>query len=218
MRPRVYFLFRIILMAALAVVTFALAMLVLSFVFFSIHESGEQFLLGFGYRGFLAFAALFPWGLLAVTIVLILLLDYVLRYFKFGYRVPMLRIFLIVLAGVVVAGIGINITPFHSSLLTTADSDRLPLIGSWYEQIHDSHQSQGVYRGVVSSIQGNTIVITHSDNDHDTDEGSWTILIPPGLDASMLHAGEHVYVAGTLVQGVVTAYGIAPFTPEGEMK
>lgn len=208
MRPRTYFVARFVLLGTLSFVALILAMFVLSFAFFSIHESGERILLGFGQQGFLAFIALFPWWSLLLTVLLILLLDHLLRYFKFGYRVSILEIFLIALVTVMVAGILINFTPLHSTLLNSADNDTLPVLGPLYEQIHDSHQAQGVYRGTISSLQGNEFVIAHNDNDKDSDDGTSTIMAPSGFDTSTLYVGEHVYVAGKLIQGVVNAYGI----------
>ena len=214
MRPRLYFVLRIALLAALAVIAFVLAIFVLSFAFFSIHESGEQFLLGFGQRGLLAFVALFPWWSFLLTALLILLIDHLLRYFKFGYRVSILEIFLVALVVVMVGGVAINFTPLHSSLLDSADHDQLPIIGEMYEQIHDPHQEQGVYRGSISSIQGNTFVITHNDNDKDSDDGTWNIVAPAGFDMNTLQVGEPVYVAGKLILGTVNAYGIHELTKE----
>ena len=215
MRPRIYFITRTVLLAVISVIALTLAMFVLSFAFFSIHESGEQFLLGFGQRGLLAFITLFPWLPFLLTLVLILLLDYLLRYFKFGYRVSVLEIFLIALAVVMIAGVGINYTPLHSILLDTADRNGLPFLAPLYEKIHDSHQEQGVFRGVISSIHSNEFFITHDDKDSDTDDGTSTIVVPAGFDTATLHVGERVYIAGTLVQGVVDAYGIQEFTTDG---
>lgn len=208
MRPRTYFVARFVLLSALSVASLTCAMFMLSFAFFSIHESGERILLGFGQQGLLAFVALFPWWPVLLTILLILLVDYLLRYFKFGYRVSMLEIFLIALVTVVVAGILINFTPLHSTLLTFADRDELPIIGPLYEQVHDSHQAQGVYRGTISSLQGNGFIITHNDYDKDSDDGTSTIMAPSGFDTGNLRVGEDVYVAGRLLRGVVYAYGI----------
>lgn len=212
MHPRIYFVARVVFLATFSVVVLALTLFILSFALFSIHESGEQFLFGFGQGGIVAFIALFPWLPFLLTAVLILLLEYLLRYFKFGYRVSLLGIFLIALAIVGAAGVGITFTPLHGALLDSADRGELPIIGSLYEEIHDSHQAQGVYRGVISSIQGNEFMVVHDDNDKDTDDGTSTIVAPAGFAVATLRVGEHVYVAGTLVQGVVHAYGIQEFT------
>lgn len=214
MHPKIYFIARTTFLIILSVVTFSLTLFVLSFAFFSIHESGEQFLLGFGQRGLEAFITLFPWGFFLLTVLLLLLLDHLLRYFKFGYRVSMLGIFLIALAIVVIGGIAINFTPLHSTLLDTADHNELPIIGSLYEGIHDSHQAQGVYRGIISSVQGNTFILTHDDQDKDTDDGTSTIMVPAGFDMTTLHTGERVYVAGKLIRAVVYSYGIQEFTTD----
>lgn len=214
MRPRIYFIARLVILGFISILAILLAVFVLSFAFFSIHESGEQFLLGFGQRGFQAFLALFPWWSLLLTVLLILLVDHLLRYFKFGYRVSILELFLIALVVVMIAGIAINFTPLHLSLLDSADHDNLPMIGRLYEQIHDSHQQQGVYRGTIASIQGNEFVITHNDNDKDSDDGTWTVVVPPGFSTSTLQIGKSMYIAGQLNGEKVEAYGIHELTPD----
>jgi hypothetical protein len=216
MRPKIYFTLRLILLGTASVLALLLAIFVLSFVFFSIHESGEQFLLGFGQHGFQAFIALFPWWSLLLTVLLILLMDYLLRYFKFGYRVSILEIFLIALVVVMIAGVSVDFTPLHSALLNSADHDDLPIIGHLYEQIHDPHEQQGVYRGTIISIQGDEFIITHNDNDKDSDDGTWTIVVPLGFSTSTLQIGESMYVAGKLTEGKVEAYGVHELTPDRE--
>ena len=212
MRPRIYFVARMAGLLTLSLVAFLLSVFVLSFAFFSIHESGEQFLLGFGGRGLLVFAALFPWWSLVVTLALLFLLEYVLRYFKFGYRISVLALFLGALVVIVIAGIVIALTPLHSVLLDSADQGALPILGPLYEEIHDSHQPQGVFRGVVSSLGENQFTLAHDDKDKDTDDGTSTVAVPAGFDVGALRVGEHVYVVGNVVQGVVQAYGIQEFS------
>ncbi len=119
---------------------------------------------------------------------------------------------MVALAVVMIAGIVINFTPLHATLLNGADRNELPIIGALYEEIHDSHQEQGVYRGIISSIQNNKFVITQNDNDKDTDDGTSTIIVPAGFDTATFYIGERVYIAGKLVHGVVNAYGIQEFT------
>lgn len=214
MRPKIFFIARIAVLTLLTIVALGLAIFTLSFAFFSIHESGERLLLGFGEHGLWAFIMLFPWWPLLISVALIFVLDFLLRYFKFGYRVSMLEIFLIAIAVVMVAGIAINYTPLHRSLLDGADRDNLPVLGPLYEDIHDSHQDQGVFRGVISSIKDTEFVIAHDDADKDTDDGASTVIVPDGFNTSSLYIGEHIYVAGKFVQGVVYAYGIQEFMSE----
>jgi hypothetical protein len=135
MRPKLFFIAKVAALAVVAALAFASAMLVLSFAFFSIHESGEQFLLGFGQRGFIVFIQLFPWIPFFIAVLLILLLDFLLRYFKFGYRISMLDLFLIALAAAMVVGFFITLTPLHTDLRDRAERGELPIIGEFYEHL-----------------------------------------------------------------------------------
>jgi len=211
-RPRLFFVLQVIVLIALAALTFALSLLVLSFIIFSIHESGEQLLLGFGQQGVLTFFALFPWLTLALVIVLLVTLEWLLRNFRAGYRIPVLQIFLVLLVIAAAGSLLINFTPLHTSLLDLADHDSLPLMGGMYEEVHDPHVQQGVFRGDVTAIATSTFTCAHNDRDHDTDDGSWVVQPPPQFDMHTLHLGERVYVAGSWGQdGLIYAYGVHPF-------
>jgi hypothetical protein len=84
-RPRLYFVLQSLAIGALAFVTLALSIFVLSFIVFSVHESGEQFLLGFGSRGLLTFIALFPWYSLALLIALMGILEWLPVWLSHAY-------------------------------------------------------------------------------------------------------------------------------------
>ena len=208
-RPRAYFMAQVIVVVAFLIVALGLLVFVLSFAIFSVHESGEQFLLGFGGRGILTFFALFPWVMAIIDVALFVLVEWLLRRFKFGYRIPVLRAVFGILVFAVLGGIIVSLTPFQATLLRMAKQNKLPFIGEWYESIYASHSDQGVFRGTVDSIQGNEFVISHDDNDRDADDGAWTVTAPAGFDMSTIVVGERVYVAGAPVrQGVLQAYGI----------
>ncbi len=129
MHSRTYFIVRMGGTALLAILTLLVSVLVVSFIFFSIHESGELFLLGFGSRGVLVFLSLFPWFSLIVDIGLLFLLEFLLQGFKFGYRTSLLSIFAGILLVSVVLGIIFDFLPVQSTLLERADSGQLPVFG-----------------------------------------------------------------------------------------
>ena len=214
MRSRTYFLSRIVLAAALSLLVLILSAYVLSFVAFSIHESGEQFLLGFGVQGIETFFALFPWVSIIIDIVLIGILEWLLQSFKFGYRISLLFLLVIVIVASALLASAIALTSLHMSLLGMADRNELPVVGEMYESIRDSHDNEGIFRGSVTSIQGNVIVITHNDSDHDADDGTRTIILPSGYSTSTLNIGDRVYVFGTATGTVIQALGVKPLSPD----
>ncbi len=208
MRSRIYFMLRAVLIGAAIAVVLAASLFALSFALFSVHASNMRFLLEFGEQGLLTFIMLFPWTLLFFFLFLLVALEFLVYRFTSAYRFSLLRVFLWVFIVGIAGSILLGLTPFHSFLLSEADKDQLPIFGSWYEQIHDSHTDQGIYRGDVTSFTKSTFVISHNDADIDTDEGTWTIVPPEGFDLRTLSVGEEVYVAGHLQGGIVYAYGI----------
>lgn len=211
MKPRSFFVWKMVAITAVSIFILFVAVLILSFIFFSIRESGEHLLLGFGRHGFFTFITIFPWLLLIVSVGLLFLLDYILRYFKFGYRLPLLEIFIIVLLVSGIAGFTLNLTPLHPSLLQSADRNELPLFGPMYRSIHTPHKELGIYRGVVVSTTSNTISISHDNRDMDTDDGDWVINVPAGFDMSQIYLGERIFAACRLQNGIIQAYGIRYF-------
>lgn len=185
-------------LAALAAGVLALSALIVSFGLFALHESGEQFLLGFGASGVATFFALFPWALLALDLALILALDWLLRRFKFGWRLSVLNFFIILLAVSAALGFLISLTPLHFALRDRADRGELPLFGGFYENIRAPHEDRGVYRGVITGLSGTTFTMQSTDRDNDEGgQGTYTVQVPPGVTlATIPQAGERVFVFG----------------------
>lgn len=208
MRSRAYFVVRVALAAAVALLVLVLSAYILSFVVFSIHESGEQFLLGFGARGILVFLALFPWLTLAVDIALIFFLEWLLQSFKFGYRSSLLALFGVAATFSVVVAALIGLTPAHGYLLKMADRGDLPIVGRLYRSIRDSHEDRGVFRGTITGIQGDRITIAHDDHDHDADDGTRIVILPEDYSTTTFGVGERVYVFGTPGSTTIQAYGV----------
>ncbi len=203
---RRFFMIRFAATVAVAVLAFLFSTLVMSFIFFSIHESGEQFLLGFGGAGVLTFLELFPWVAFVVDIALLVLLEWLLQGFKLGYRVSLIVIFIGIFGGSAVLGFLIDLTPLHSTLLGLANKGELPIVGGVYESLRDNHAAQGVFRGMVVAVSEHSIIIAHEDNDRDGDDGVWNVQVP--LGSGPFHVGERVYVFGLLASSTIEAQGI----------
>ena len=97
MKPKFHHLLKIISLVVVACFTLLISSFLVSFIVFSIVESGKLFLLGFGARGFLIFFFLFPWSLLVIEIAFIILLEWLIKKFKFGYRSSLTTLILVIL-------------------------------------------------------------------------------------------------------------------------
>jgi hypothetical protein len=198
--PRVYFMLHIAATVFVSILLLIVSAFVFSFMLFSFHESGEQFLIGFGIDGILAFLMLFPWMLFAIDVILLLLLEWLLQGFKFGYRIPLLNLGLGVFLVSFVVGALINLTPLHVFLLQRADNKQLPIVGNAYEHIFDRHENQGVCRGIVTNINlgstPNTFTIHHNDRDQDVDDGAFTVSPAAGVTLPPVQIGDRVLIFG----------------------
>ncbi len=194
--PHAYFMARILATAVVGVLLMLVSALIFSFVLFSIHESGEHALLGFGPQGITAFLILFPWPFVFFDVALLFLLEWLLQGFKFGYRIPLLNIFIGILGISILFGFIINATPLHTYLLKRADNNQLPILGGAYEHIFDRHDDQGVGRGIVVSTTTDGFIIQHTDHDHDTDDGSLIVSPAPGAQLPIVKLGDRVLIFG----------------------
>lgn len=215
MRPKYYFIIKVIALAFTTFVTFILSAVIVSYVIFSIKASGQTNLLAFGPRGLYHFLLALPWVILVVDLILIAFLDWLLKSFRFGYNSSVMFIFVVTMVSITVLATLINYTSFHRSLLFRAENKHLPVAGGFYVGLRMSHGNQGMFRGeVVSIISTSTFYIKHHDFDSDTDDGLIEVFTPQGSDVFtlLLRNGDEVFVAGDRIPSGIRAYGIRKLT------
>lgn len=126
MRPRAYFVLRAAAALVVALVVLVISIFICNFIFFTIRLNGHESLLARP-GGILLFLQFFPWTLLALDALMVLVLEQMLRYFKFAYRRPVLYLVLGLIAAVAAAGFALDRgTPFNDRALDWADHGRLP--------------------------------------------------------------------------------------------
>jgi len=208
MQPRHFFVFRWISFLLVALFVLVLSVLTISFAAYSIHESGEVFLLGFGARGWYTFFSLFPWLLVLFTFAGIIILEMLARGFTTAYRVPVLYLF----AGFVVLcallGWSVAQTPFHDVLSEYAEKNNHPFLNGWYERLSLPNEEYGEFRGTVVSIEKEYFMVSHNDGDSDEDDGLRKVVPLKGTRVIDIKVGDELYIAGELEDGVIYSYGI----------
>lgn len=134
MKPKRYFVMRLVALAIVAGLVLAVTVFLFNFIFFSMRVSGHAQLFRYGGAGFFVFLKLFPWLLFATDILLVILLEKLLRRFRFAYRQPVLYLFLALFAFGIAAGLFLDrISDVNERLLNHADRDELPgLINNLY--------------------------------------------------------------------------------------
>lgn len=217
MRPKAFFLAKVVILVTVAVITFIVSVLLMSYTLFSLRTGGQIFLLGFGRRGFYEFLILFPWFLLLIDVGLILGLDWLIKRFRFGYHNPVLFIFSGSLIIITIFGTVINMTSFHKNMMDLAEQKTLPVpgVGGLYTELRKTHKDRGLFRGEVISIATSSFYIKSSKYDTDNSETGLEVSVPKGFDVDyVLDIGDEVFIAGDLASGSIRAYGVKKLTFE----
>jgi len=215
MRPRFYFTLKSIALAVVAVLTLLLTVSIGSFILFSIRTSYETSLLGFGPSGLLIFLQLFPWPLLFLDIACIVLLEWMLRKFRFGYRSPLLYLLFGLVVIILSASSVIDTDHLSDSILRGAHDIDLPIVGDFYNQgRRPPAPGSGACPCVVLGISGNTL--TMQENIPNELPKQVTVILPPGAATSSIHVGDKLFIVGTFNNGTLNAFGIHPMDGDSD--
>ncbi len=204
MRPRWRFVLSAALIATGAAI-FLLALLYLvSFIFFVLHQTGIFFLPELGGRGLSRFFFSLPWMLILLSLVFLLILEAMVRRYKFAYRRPLLYSLLAVAAMVIVGGFLAERTGFHHRIFIYARTNHLPVAGVFYRSFGAEHL-ESVHRGQILSLSSSTLVLADENGSTSTVLMTSETSIPPG---TVLKTGDTVVVFGDIRNGLIQAEGV----------
>lgn len=210
LKPKTYFRLRFAAFILVVVAVLVVSVFLSSFILFTIRASGQASLIGFGPAGWQVFLFLFPWGLSTLEIGLIILLQYLLRSFKFGYRVPVLYLLGGVIFVMLVSGFVIDKTPLHGALLRQADRNQLPPpFGNLYENARRlPPPGHGIFLGTITSITGNTLSIALLNPMDTSATTAVTVIVPSGQTTVQEKVGDRIFIRGKMIDGEIQAQDI----------
>ncbi len=219
MTPRVYFTLQWAALVGTIAAILVVTVFIVNFIFFSIRLNTSEQLLGFGPQGFGAFLHFFPWPLALLDVALVFLLQWLLRGFKFGYRIPLLYLIGGLIVGAGLIGFALDrATPFNDRLHEGRGRLPGPMRG-FYDGAKRPHKGSGICRCTILAIQGNTLIV---EDTRPLEEGgattTLTVVIPPDTRRATttdLSVGDIVFIAGEEEGGVIEAFGIKS---EGERR
>lgn len=215
MRPKAFFIVKIAALIFVAFTTFVVSVLLVSYTWFNLKTGGHIFLLSFGGRGFYEFFILFPWILLVLDVGLIVLLDWLIKRFRFAYHNPVLYVFVGSLLLITIGGTVINMTSFHKSIMRRAEEKQLPIPGvsGFYTGLRKTHMESGLFRGEIISVATSSFFIKNGRYDMDDSTSSIEVITPDGFNVQMiLSIGDEVFVAGDFADSSIRAYGVRKLT------
>lgn len=226
MRSKSFFVTKMVVIIIVALLVLLVSTFFVSFISFSLRASGRLILLGFGWQGIWAFIETFPWGLFLIDLVLAVILERLLRSFKFGYRSPLIYLLGVVVVIVVGGGLAIdNETSLHADVWHADRNGTVTsfFVGDLYNNVRRPPHSEGVFRGTVVFMGIATpggpafLILKSDDQDSDIDDSAttsqvWKVILPPNLNSSSstvdVSIGDEILVAGDVQPDGIHAYGI----------
>lgn len=154
MRPKIYFGAKLVLLFVGMITLTLCALFLVSFILFSLRQSGLLFLPNLGFPGIRILFFSLPWILILGAVALIITSEFFAKHFAFIYRQPILYSFLAIIIFVFIGGIALNFTPLHSGLLISANRGGLPLAGGFYREF-GSPKMLNVFYGSIFEITNN---------------------------------------------------------------
>jgi hypothetical protein len=213
MRPKFYFTLKIAALVLVMLAVLVISIFIFNFILFSVRVNSHDALLGFGPRGIEAFIIFFPWVWFLLDVVLIAVLEWLIREFRFGYKIPVLYLLAAIFFSTAIVGLAIDRgTDVNDRLLRRADRHELPL-GRLYEGARRPMPGSGVCLCAISAIKGDTLTV------YDPRVGSSTLLtvvLPPNdprATTTLLKVGDLVFIAGDVTGDDIHAFGLKKVSP-----
>lgn len=209
MRPKLYYTIKVILLISTLTAIIFSTIFLFNFILFSMRINCHDALLGFGPKGWKMFIMNFPWYLLAIDLILILILEWLLRQFRFGYKSPMLYLLGGILVITITSGFILDKGTELNDRFYENKGQGLPIfINSIYSGAqHIPPKGSGLCRCAIISIKDNILVV----EDARTGTTTISVVVPKNsyrATTTNLNIGDIIFIAGEERDGIIEAFGI----------
>ncbi len=158
MQPKWHFWLRAGLVITGVLILMLTLLYLVSFIIFMLHQTGGWFAPSFGFRGWRDLLFSFPWLLLLLSLIFIIILETLVKRYAFAYRYPLLYSVAGIMMFVLVGGFIVAATPFHDKLSKFSKENKIPLAGKFYREL-GQRQFNHIYLGKVTELGQNEFLI-----------------------------------------------------------
>jgi len=210
MKPRWHFVLKSLLFI-LGIVTVTLVIIyLLSFILFTLRQSGVGFAPLYGFRGISIFAMSSPWLLIASAGAFVTVLYILITRYSFSYQKPLVYSLVGVILFTLLGSLLIHQTNIHPRLQQLSERNNMPIFTPLYRKA-SQHHPENVTVGVIVEINDKGFIIQ-------SDQGDLlTVLITKATKQrrdSTYVVNQKVFIFGEKTEDTITAFGVRQ-TPKG---
>jgi hypothetical protein len=205
MKPKFYFVLKLLLLLLGVIVLTFLALFLVSFIIFSLRVNGILASPKAGFWGFKILFSSLPWVLILGVILLIATSELFAKHFPFIYRRPVLYSTLGIILIVILGGFIIDRTNLHQNLFSMAKRGELRIVGPMYKDF-GLPKLQNVHYGIVEEITEDGFTIETPRDE----EIAIIISSNTKLPDNEIEQGEALLILGKRTNHTVKAYEVRP--------
>lgn len=204
MVPRWQFVLKAVLFGVSVLIVALIAVYLLSFVLFVLHETGIWFAPGFGLPGIFFFVIASPWMLISLVGIFLLILYFLVAHYSFSYRKPLVYSLIGVVLFVIAVSSLIQYTTVHKRINAFVERHEIPGLAPLYRGLTKERPGSMVV-GTVEAIDKTEIkVVTERAGVVEVELSSRTKL-PPNKS---IEIGDEVMVFGNFQGDDLIAFGV----------
>ncbi len=202
--PKVFFTAKNALFLIAIIIAFGFSLFLISFIFFTLQMSELWYLPMFGFKGVELLLGNFPWFLILVVVLFVVLLEYFVSRFRFAYRQPLLYSSIFIIITVVVVSIFVRQTPLYQVIYSQTEQGKFKLMKPFYDQ-YAKPTSVDFHPGTVVDVNQDGFTLEQRDKGVIQVEVSQKTQIPRDFK---IYPGGRLLIIGKVINGVIEAENI----------
>ena len=214
MRPHWHFVLKGLLMLVGIIVVALCVIYLLSFILFTLKQTGVGFAPLYGFKGLGMFVLSSPWLLIVFAAVFLVLLYILVSKYSFSYQRPLIYSMLGVVLLVLVSSFVIGQTSAHRSLQQFAEHNNVPGLAPLYRGVTND-RPENITPGIITELNTDGFVIQSDRNNKFTVVVSERTKKRRGVTYDV---GDVVFVFGEKSGETIRAIGIRPAPRDFEVR
>lgn len=209
-RSKWFFVLKTAGQALLVLAIGLVAVYFISWIFFSLNQTGARFLPGFGWQGWQAFLRTFPWATAGLIFVLFVVIEAFLRKSGAVYKRPLIYSFGILIIACTLVGVTINTaTPFHRTFGSSVRDAGTPMFHRMYEV---KERGPSLIGEITEISEGYLKILSPANKEVRVDVSKTRM--PMEYE---LREGDIIVIGGIWKDGEIKSFGIKPVSPDFPM-
>ncbi len=205
MKPKWHFVLKSALLLVGTVIAALLAVYFLSFVIFTLKETGVGFSVLYGFKGISLFVMHSPWILISATVVFVGILYLLITHYSFSYQKPLVYSMVGVVLFALVGSVIIEQTTMHAKLQQYSEQTEVPVFPPMYRGAK-ALPTENIVHGEILEVTEQGLIVESVAGEIVIDINERTRQRP----GSEYRVGERVIIYGEKNDGRVQAFGIRP--------